>query len=159
MELIFKAAVPLKICFLTGSKSDLTRHHIIPQREFPFHSPNNLMVLSEKIHKVIDCPKEKRTRWFYLKYEKEINKYNSYLKYRGFHKKYLWRITKVKKKFIPLSKTIHPKRKISKQHLEYLRKRELLKKHKVITPARKKGLTPFQKRLKNEKEQNEERNS
>ena len=137
-----------KECYLTGSKKNLTYHHIIPKRDIEYNNDENILILNRKTHNIIDCKKIKRTKRFYLKNKELIDKYNNYLKKNNFDRRHFWRVSKHKRKkkfsLEEIKEKIKSNQKTSKQYKRYILKKEL-KKSKLI-PKKKSGLTPLGKR-------------
>lgn len=149
---ILKSLKIRKICYLTGKRDNLTYHHIIPQKEVPYHHPENLMVLTRKIHDIIDLKKESRTYYIYRKYKKEIDKYNTYLRNKGFEKRHFWKIYKRKKRNKASKKqTTRLFPGAQKQYKKYIQKR---KQKQATPPIKKNNLTPYEKRNLNKSKNN-----
>ena len=85
-----------RFCYLTGKTNKLTFHHILPQREIYNDYPENIMILNREIHDIIDMPKCLRTEKVYLKFKKEIDKYNKFLIKHNFPERLLWKIREIK---------------------------------------------------------------
>ena len=90
-------------CFLCKRKDHLTKHHIVPKRLYNYYwnAPENMLVLGKNgetmCHDIIECARKDRTWEFYRKHRGKINKYNAYIKAKGFDSDRRWRVLQKRK--------------------------------------------------------------